>query len=117
MHYNYYGNVQIDDVTSFKYLGFIISNTGDRSLGIEDLVTSTRKACYSLLKHARSLGGLPVSVMCQLFSMLVEPVMLYASEIWGSSPNLQPMEKILLDFCKHNYIACSTLVCHSHSAR
>ena len=30
----YYGNVRIDDVTSFKYLGFIKSNTGDRSLGM-----------------------------------------------------------------------------------
>ena len=61
---------------------------------------SARKAYYALLQKARKLGGLPVNIMCNLFSVLIEPIMLYASEIWGVK-RFEVMERVLLTFCKY----------------
>ena len=91
---------QIEDVKRFKYLGYIVTHTGSLLAGVEDLAVSARKAYYALLQKARKLGGLPVNIMCNLFSVLIEPIMLYASEIWGVK-RFEVMERVLLTFCKY----------------
>ena len=42
---------------------------------------------------------IPVNIQLKLFDSLVEPILLYGSEIWGYE-NLQIIEKVHLQFCK-----------------
>ena len=48
-----------------------------------------------------------VSTMCYIFDALVQPIMLYCSEIWGAV-EFDILEKILLKFCKYVPASCST---------
>ena len=75
---------------------------------MEMLVASANKAYSALLGHSKRFGGLPVSISCYLFTVLVEPVMLYASEIWGMH-STETMERLVLSFCKH--ILCVPTTC------
>ena len=103
-----YLNEPLEEVPCYKYLGFYISNSGKLDKGMEMLVASANKAYSALLGHSKRFGGLPVSISCYLFTVLVEPIMLYASEIWGMH-STETMERLVLSFCKH--ILCVPTTC------
>ena len=50
-------------------------------------------------KRGRTLN---LSVECQLevFDKMIKPILLYGSDIWGFSKNIDSLEKIQLRFCK-----------------
>ena len=54
---------------------------------------------YEVLKRGRTLN---LFVECQLevFDKMIKPILLYGSDIWGFSQNIDSLEKIQLRFCK-----------------
>jgi hypothetical protein len=54
---------------------------------------------YEVLKRGRT-HNLSVECQLELFDKMVKPILLYGSEIWGFSKNIDYLEKIQLRFCK-----------------
>ena len=55
---------------------------------------------YEVLKRGRT-HSLSVECQLELFDKMVKPILLYGSEIWGFSKNIDCLKKIqLIRFCK-----------------
>ena len=93
------GNI-LEVVDCFQYLGFFLSCSGKLALGINDLASRGKRAYFAFLSKVRKIGSISVPDLCYIFSALVEPVMLYGSELWGTLV-VDAMEKLLLKFCKY----------------
>jgi hypothetical protein len=54
---------------------------------------------FEVLKRGRR-HNLSIECQLELFNKMVKPILLYGSEIWGFSKNIQCLEKVQLRFCK-----------------
>ena len=99
-----YNNLLIPDKKCIKYLGFCITANGGIKEGLEDLKNRAGNAYYKLKTCLNSGFRQNVPLTLKLFDSLVKPILLYASDFWGmhkqNSMNLNPCEKIHMDFCK-----------------
>ena len=76
-----YQQNNIEQVSSFKYLGIEVSKDGTVSSTMKDLYRSGLKAYFKLM---RSLKPLPKpSTLLNLFDHLIKPILLYGCEIWA----------------------------------
>ena len=105
---------KLECVRSYKYLGFIITPSGEINTGLKDLRDRGFKA---FMKIKRDLGifNQNVSTALLLFNSLVKPIILYCSDFWGplkipkstSAGDLyeymsksSPVEKLYSSICK-----------------
>ena len=51
------------------------------------LCSKARQAIFALFKRLKHIGILPAHIMMYLFELLVKPVLVYGSEIWGTNVN------------------------------
>lgn len=77
-----YGNVVIEQVDSYVYLGVLLHRNGKFNHTQKKLADQGSKALYNLLSVIRN-NFLPAEQKCDLFDSMVVPVLLYGSEIWG----------------------------------
>ena len=93
------GGNEIEIVKEFNYLGVVFSRTGNFNKAIKMQAEKAKKAMYEVLKRGRTHN---LSIICQLelFDKIVKPILLYGSEIWGFSKNIDCLEKVHLRFCK-----------------
>ena len=77
------GNVPLQNVNSYTYLGLMFVPSGSFNQAIDTLC---RKASKVMFKLRRSLNKLNVSPKLSLFlyDSLIRPICTYASEVWGS---------------------------------
>ena len=94
-----YCGKHIEEVNQFKYLGFLVAKDGNLMKGISERISAAKKAYYALINIYRKARGMAISDLCYTFTSLVESVMLYASEIWGTM-EVKELETLLLRFCK-----------------
>ena len=96
----------IEEVENYKYLGNIF-----RSLGrvTEDVFRDTypylcgqgRRAIFSIRQRLRNIHPVPPTVMFKLYDMLVKPILIYGSDVWGYSKQGQAqVDKIMLHYCR-----------------
>jgi hypothetical protein len=62
------------------------------------LVEQAEKSLFAIYKKTRN-DNIPIDLELKLFDSLVEPIILYGSEIWGFE-NIQIMDKIHLKFVR-----------------
>ncbi len=74
----YFGTTQLKIVKEYKYLGTIISNTGNFNLNETNLKKKGLRASYLLTK---SLNGAKPSSAIKIFEKIIEPILLYNCEI------------------------------------
>ena len=79
----YYDNIEIENSTSYKYLGNIFSSSGRFSYCQTDLYKRALKAQFKLTKCYFNISP-KLDTLLHLFEHTVEPIMLYGSEIWGT---------------------------------
>ena len=104
-----YGNINLDIVDEYPYLGIIFTPSGSFAKATASLCDKARKAYFSFRKHDRS----PVHISMKFFDTLVKPILLYGCEAWAitSSPRLSlenffktadsvPYERLNLMMCK-----------------
>ena len=65
------GNEQIFSTNEYKYLGFLITPSGNRAPGLKNFEDRALKAYHKL------------GITCYLFDTMIEPILLYASDFWG----------------------------------
>ena len=77
------GNVPLQNVNSYTYLGLMFVPSGSFNQAIDTLC---RKASKAMFKLRQSLNKLNVSPKLSLFlyDSLIRPICTYASEVWGS---------------------------------
>ena len=95
-------NKPVEDVKTFKYLGFVFSCGGSIKPGLADLKDRGQKAFYAL---KRSLGYSFMKypeVTIILYNAIVKQILLYASDFWGAiETKNSPIESMHLQFCRH----------------
>ena len=77
-----YGDKEIEIVQQYTYLGTIFAYNGNFVKEKKRRVEQASKAMYLLLQKCRKLD-LPFDMVQSLFEKLVEPILLYGSEVWG----------------------------------
>ena len=113
----YFEGNELENVQEYRYLGIILSATGSFSQAKQTLTNKARKALFKL-KSSISGHNFNPKICLQLFDLLIKPICLYGSEIWGAenhfkgkqhqsfnsifekSIDKQPAEKLDLSFCK-----------------
>ena len=88
------GQKQVVCVKSYKYLGIEFSNTGSFTKAKEELYIKAHKANFKL-KNLIGSDSIPTQTTLHLFNMLIKPIALYGSEIWGASLCNQKIETVL----------------------
>ena len=88
--------VKLEMVRSYKYLGFVITPSGEISTGLKDL---RDRAFKGFMKMKNDLGlsfNQDVRMTLTLINSLIKPILLYASDFWGSLklPQNNPIENL-----------------------
>ena len=89
---------EIETIKEFKYLDVLFTKNGRFVQHIKYLSALAKKSMQLLRKRIVNLH-LPVDCQLKLFDQTIVPILLYGSETFGFE-NLQPLEKIHLDFLK-----------------
>ena len=83
------GNSPVECVREYKYLGVIVTSNGSWDTAQKNLYHRGLKTHFKLAKIlATEQSGVHTAI--HMFDHMVKPILLYASEIWGSiNPNLR----------------------------
>ena len=97
-----FGNEKIETTRQYKYLGFLVTPSGEINTGLNDLKDRAQKAFYSMKFKLGSAFQKNPSITVKLFNALVKPILLYASDFWGilNLPRNNPIENLHISFCK-----------------
>ena len=90
----------LDIENEYKYLWVLFSRSGSFFAAKKKLLADhAEKAMYSLIeKKSRSLMLL-IDLQIELFEKMVQPILLYGSEVWGFG-NLNVLERVVLKYLK-----------------
>ncbi len=83
---------------NYIYLGTVLTNGKFREAKATQ-ITQAKRAIYNLLGKYRKFSLL-IDIQINLFETLIEPILLYGSEIWGFT-DIDNMESIHHSFFKH----------------
>ncbi|XP_071104288.1 uncharacterized protein [Haliotis cracherodii] len=86
-------------VKEYVYLGILFTNTGSFCKAPKRLTDQASRAMYAVFRKIRILE-IPIDCQLKLFDQLVQPVLLYGSEVWGFE-NTVVIERVHLKFCKY----------------
>ena len=97
----FYNGEEIETVNTFKYLGFVFSNTGKFSKGIDNVVLQGQRALFNLYANVIDFETMFINMQFSLFDSLISSVLLYGCEIWGFA-EAKKIETFHLSFLKHS---------------
>lgn len=86
----FFKDQQIERVFSYKYLGLIFDSKLSFKEHIQYALMKARKGAFMFWKYTRRFPGLKKSQLLNLFFVLVVPILLYGSEVWG--PTISALE-------------------------
>ena len=97
-----FNNSNLETVKSYKYLGFILTPSGEINTGLKDLRDRAMKAFYKLKASLGTLFHRNLTITLKLIDTLIKPILLYASDFWGSLklPKNNPIENFHHMLCK-----------------
>ena len=98
----YFGKDRLDTTRQYKYLGFLVTPSGEINSGLKDLKDRALRAFSKLKKKMGISFRNKPSITMKIFRSIVEPILLYASDWWGimKMPSSNPIETLFLSFCK-----------------
>ena len=101
-HNFYFGKNQLTNVRQYKYLGFIVTPSGEINTGLEDLRIRALRALSKIRKALGPLFQQNVWNTMYLYNYLVMPILLYTSDFWGTlkHPKNSPIERLHRSFYK-----------------
>ena len=90
LHFN---AVSIDEVTDYRYLGNIISSIrllkhDPLKTHVNSYVTRQGRLYSTWQVKIRPIGTLPGDIMFNLFDVLIKPILVYGSDVWGLKSKL-----------------------------
>ena len=94
--------VQLEVVRSYKYLGFIITPSGELNTGFKDLRDRAFRAFMKIKTDLGMAFGQDIPLCLSLVDTLIKPILLYASDFWGCSrmAKSNPIETLYMRILK-----------------
>ena len=88
--------------TTNKYLGFVLTPSGEINTGLKDIRDRAIRAYYTLKNKTDRYFILCPTTTFHLFDKLRKPILLYNSDFWGCliMPKNNPIENADMRFCK-----------------
>jgi hypothetical protein len=98
----YLGSIRLENVRCYKYLGLMITPSGEIKTALDDLRSRALKAYMSLKNKLGISFRDHVDDTTGLFDSLVKPILLYGSDFWGclKLPRNNPIENLHMQFCR-----------------
>ena len=92
----FYKGVELENVRSYKYLGFLLTPSGEINSGLNDLRDRALKAFMKLKSTMGDLFFKNIRITLYLYDSLIKPILLYASDFWGclKPPKNNPIDKL-----------------------
>jgi hypothetical protein len=100
-----YDNNNLEEVTSYKYLGMDINHKLNWNYSIEQRITGGWKAYYGIENNCKSIDLWSWDKKKLLFERIFTPIILYGCELWGCSISRESLRKI--EKIKNNFITCN----------
>ena len=93
---------ELENVRSYKYLGFLFTPSGEIKSGLHDLRDRAFKAFMKLRNQMGTSFNKFIPITLDLFDTMIKPILLYSSDFWGclKLPKENPIEKLHITFCK-----------------
>ena len=90
-----FNNIQLETVRSYKYVGFLITPSGEINIGLKDLRDRAIKAFFKIKTTVGTQFNRNIQTMVNLLDYLIKPILLYCSDFWGclKLPKKNPIEK------------------------
>ena len=98
----YLNGTKLENVRSYKYLGFLITPSGEIRSGLKDLRDRGFKAFMKLKNDLGTSFNQDISMTLFLVDTLIKPILLYGSDFWGclKLPKINPIENLHMMICK-----------------
>ena len=98
----YLGNSKLENVRSYKYLGFIFTPSGEINTGLHDLRDRALKAFMKIRNVMGPEFSRNIQTTLHIINSLVMPILLYASDFWGCMKLAKgnPIDTLNLRICK-----------------
>ena len=98
----FFGEEKIETTRQYKYLGFLVTPSGEITSGLQDLRDRALRAFHKLKTKMGITFRRTPTITIKLFRSLIEPILLYASDFWGALklPTNNPIETLFMSFCK-----------------
>ena len=92
----------LENVRSYKYLGFLLTPSGEICSGLQDLRDRALKAFMGLKVRLGPTLKQDVKTTLLLVDAMVKPIILYNSDFWGCMklPKNNPIETLHMSICK-----------------
>ena len=78
-----FGDRAIKNVKEFTYLGITFNGSTSFQPALKELTNKANRA-LSALNSKYKLGKLPLDIAIKLFDVMISPLLLYGSEVWGA---------------------------------
>ena len=95
----FYHYTETEIVNSCKYLGYTLTTKLSSRVACREYGNKAKGKILDLMKTMWSLGSFDSSLFFKLFDCQVKPMLLYASDIWGTT-NIHVIETAHLFACK-----------------
>ena len=79
----YYKNEKLENVNKFKYLGFLLTPSGEITSGLKDLKDRALRGFFKLKNAMGEAFRDNISITIHLFDSLIKPILMYMSDFCG----------------------------------
>ena len=76
-------NYRVNITDKICYLGYIFTPSGSFKSCVKYLYNKALRAMFSIRSSLRSIPVLPIHTYIRIFDHMVQPILLYGSEVWG----------------------------------
>lgn len=91
---------QLEVVNRYVYLGFTFSTSMSLHESANQLALKGRRALFHVLRVQNRLEQMTRNTFFKIFDTKIQPILLYATEVWGVLKDNNPAEKVHLLACK-----------------
>jgi hypothetical protein len=77
------GDIMVETVSSYKYLGLLLNETLDWDKTVKVLAKSASRALGVVIAKSKASGGFDYYTYTHLYDAAVRPILEYGAEIWG----------------------------------
>ena len=101
----FYDKKEIETVSCFSYLGFMLTPSFSIKKLLDDLYKRGLKAYFKLRNCLGKTFRSHITLAIDLFDALVKPILTYGIDFWGclkqAFSDMNPIEKLNIKLCKH----------------
>ena len=103
IHRNFYlGETKLENVRNYKYLGLVVTPSGEIKSALDDLRARALKAYMAFKTNLGTLFNDYIDDTISIFDSMIKPILLYGSDFWGciKCPKNNPIENLHMQFCR-----------------